>query len=139
MSEKEKQRFHEMAEQDKRRFDLEMQNYVPPKDIKVRGRKRQQMKDPNAPKRSLWVMVMSFSLNHSFMYQNLFPFCIFLAQSDGERTLFPFRTVLYVCGLVILVHSINSLKNLFLFTFPNFVLLRYWIELLSYGEKLSGK
>lgn len=53
MSEKEKQRFHEMAEQDKRRFDLEMQNYVPPKDIKVRGRKRQQMKDPNAPKRSL--------------------------------------------------------------------------------------
>lgn len=62
MSEKEKQRFHEMAEQDKRRFDLEMQNYVPPKDMKVRGRKRQQMKDPNAPKRSLWVMVMSFSL-----------------------------------------------------------------------------
>lgn len=53
MSEKEKQRFHEMAEQDKRRFDLEMQNYVPPKDMKVRGRKRQQMKDPNAPKRSL--------------------------------------------------------------------------------------
>nr|ALR81975.1 dsp protein [Bombyx mori] len=53
MSEKEKQRFHEMAEQDKHRFDLEMQNYVPPKDMKVRGRKRQQMKDPNAPKRSL--------------------------------------------------------------------------------------
>lgn len=53
MSEKEKQRFHEMAEQDKRRFDLEMQTYVPPKDMKVRGRKRQQMKDPNAPKRSL--------------------------------------------------------------------------------------
>lgn len=52
MSEKEKQRFHEMAEQDKRRYDLEMQNYVPPKDVKVRGRKRQ-VKDPNAPKRSL--------------------------------------------------------------------------------------
>ncbi|XP_049865618.1 high mobility group protein DSP1-like isoform X2 [Pectinophora gossypiella] len=54
MSEKEKARFHEMAEQDKKRYDLEMQNYVPPKDVKVgRGRKRQQVKDPNAPKRSL--------------------------------------------------------------------------------------
>ncbi|KAI5633614.1 HMG (high mobility group) box domain-containing protein [Phthorimaea operculella] len=54
MSEKEKQRFQEMAEQDKKRYDLEMQNYVPPKDMKVgRGRKRAQVKDPNAPKRSL--------------------------------------------------------------------------------------
>ncbi|CAH2234552.1 jg9172 [Pararge aegeria aegeria] len=53
MSEKEKERFHEMADQDKKRYDLEMQNYVPPKDVKVRGRKRQQHKDPNAPKRSL--------------------------------------------------------------------------------------
>ncbi|XP_037301537.1 high mobility group protein DSP1-like, partial [Manduca sexta] len=53
MSEKEKQRFHEMAEQDKQRFDLEMQSYVPPKDVKIRGRKRQTLKDPNAPKRSL--------------------------------------------------------------------------------------
>lgn len=53
MSEKEKQRFHEMAEQDKKRYDLQMQNYVPPKDVKVRGRKRSQLKDPNAPKRSL--------------------------------------------------------------------------------------
>lgn len=54
MSEKEKQRFHEMAEQDKKRYDLEMQSYVPPKDVKIgRGRRRQQYKDPNAPKRSL--------------------------------------------------------------------------------------
>lgn len=57
MTEKEKQRFQAMAENDKKRYDLEMQNYVPPKDMKVsgRGRKRQQIKDPNAPKRSLWV------------------------------------------------------------------------------------
>lgn len=56
MNEKEKQRFHEMAEQDKKRYDLEMQSYVPPKDVKVgRGRKRNVVKDPNAPKRSLWV------------------------------------------------------------------------------------
>ncbi|KAG7305656.1 hypothetical protein JYU34_009756 [Plutella xylostella] len=54
MSEKEKQRFHEMAEHDKKRYDLEMQTYVPPKDVKMgRGRKRHQIKDPNAPKRSL--------------------------------------------------------------------------------------
>ncbi|KOB51977.1 Dorsal switch protein 1, partial [Operophtera brumata] len=53
MTEEEKQRFHDMAEQDKKRFDLEMQSYVPPKDVKVRGRKRHTIKDPNAPKRSL--------------------------------------------------------------------------------------
>lgn len=56
MLDKEKQRFHEMAERDKKRYDLEMQSYVPPKGEKVgRGRKRKQIKDPNAPKRSLWV------------------------------------------------------------------------------------
>lgn len=54
MSEKEKQRFHAMAEHDKRRYDLEMQNYVPPKGAKIgRSKKRKQLKDPNAPKRSL--------------------------------------------------------------------------------------
>ncbi|VVC91726.1 unnamed protein product [Leptidea sinapis] len=53
MSVKEKARFHEMAVQDKQRYDIEMQNYVPPKDVKVRGRKKLQTKDPNAPKRSL--------------------------------------------------------------------------------------
>lgn len=54
MIDKERKRFHEMAEKDKQRYDLEMQNYVPPKGEKVgRGKKRKQIKDPNAPKRSL--------------------------------------------------------------------------------------
>lgn len=54
MLDKEKKRFHEMAEKDKARYDLEMQNYVPPKGVVVgRGKKRKQQKDPNAPKRSL--------------------------------------------------------------------------------------
>lgn len=54
MVDKEKKRFHEMAEKDKQRYDLEMQNYVPPKGVVVgRGKKRKQIKDPNAPKRSL--------------------------------------------------------------------------------------
>uniref|UniRef100_A0A1L8DD76 Putative dorsal switch protein 1 n=1 Tax=Nyssomyia neivai TaxID=330878 RepID=A0A1L8DD76_9DIPT len=54
MLDKEKKRFHEMAEKDKKRYDLEMQNYVPPKGTVVgRGKKRKQIKDPNAPKRSL--------------------------------------------------------------------------------------
>lgn len=70
MSEKEKQRFHEMAEHDKKRYDLEMQTYVPPKDVKMgRGRKRHQIKDPNAPKRSLWVMVMSLFNIVFFFYR----------------------------------------------------------------------
>lgn len=54
MLDKEKKRFHEMAEKDKQRYDLEMANYVPPKGVVVgRGKKRKQVKDPNAPKRSL--------------------------------------------------------------------------------------
>ncbi|VEN38142.1 unnamed protein product [Callosobruchus maculatus] len=53
MSDKEKKRFHEMAETDKKRYDAEMQNYTPPKGEKQRGKKRKQMKDPDAPKRSL--------------------------------------------------------------------------------------
>uniref|UniRef100_A0A1B0ASY1 HMG box domain-containing protein n=1 Tax=Glossina palpalis gambiensis TaxID=67801 RepID=A0A1B0ASY1_9MUSC len=54
MVDKEKKRFHEMAEKDKARYEMEMQNYVPPKGTVVgRGKKRKQPKDPNAPKRSL--------------------------------------------------------------------------------------
>lgn len=55
MSDKEKKRFHEMAEKDKKRYDAEMQNYTPPKgESKTgRGKKRKHIKDPNAPKRSL--------------------------------------------------------------------------------------
>jgi high mobility group protein B1 len=53
MLDKEKKRFHEMAENDKKRYDDEMKNYIPPKGEKQRGKKRKQIKDPNAPKRSL--------------------------------------------------------------------------------------
>lgn len=53
MSDKEKKRFHEMADKDKKRYDTEMQSYVPPKGEKISRKKRKQMKDPNAPKRSL--------------------------------------------------------------------------------------
>lgn len=53
MSEKEKKRFQEMADRDKKRYEMEMQDYVPPKGEKGRGKKRRHTKDPNAPKRSL--------------------------------------------------------------------------------------
>lgn len=53
MSEKEKKRFQEMADRDKKRYELEMQDYVPAKGDKGRGKKRRHTKDPNAPKRSL--------------------------------------------------------------------------------------
>jgi len=49
MSDKEKQRFHNLAEKDKARFNKEMSTYVPPKGTK-KGKKK---KDPNAPKRAL--------------------------------------------------------------------------------------
>jgi high mobility group protein B1 len=54
MSDNEKKRFQEMADVDKKRYELEMQSYVPPKGEKVgRGKKRRHTKDPLAPKRSL--------------------------------------------------------------------------------------
>jgi hypothetical protein len=49
MNEKEKKRFQGLAEEDKKRYDKEMKNYVPPKN----GKKRKRTKDPNAPKRAL--------------------------------------------------------------------------------------
>lgn len=71
MLDKEKKRFHEMAEKDKARYDLEMQNYVPPKGVVIgRGKKRKQIKDPNAPKRSLYVtkmMILSLACSEIFM------------------------------------------------------------------------
>jgi len=50
MSDKEKQRFHQLAEKDRKRYEGEMSNYKPPKGEK---RKRKKAKDPNAPKRAL--------------------------------------------------------------------------------------
>jgi len=53
MSAKEKQRFEEMAEKDKGRYDREMENFD--KSGGGRGGKRKRPKDPNAPKRALSV------------------------------------------------------------------------------------
>jgi len=53
MSDKEKTRFHGMAEKDKKRYEVEMANFKPPKGEKGKGKKRKRSKDPNAPKRSL--------------------------------------------------------------------------------------
>ena len=51
MDDKEKQRFYDLAEKDKSRYDNEMLGYTGPKTS--RSRKRRQRKDPNAPKRAL--------------------------------------------------------------------------------------
>lgn len=51
MNDKEKGRFHTMAEKDKSRYEKEMKGWVPPKGEK--GKKRKRVKDPNAPKRAL--------------------------------------------------------------------------------------
>jgi len=51
MNDKEKQRFHGMAEKDKKRYETEMSGWKPPKGEK--GKKRKRVKDPNAPKRAL--------------------------------------------------------------------------------------
>jgi len=53
ISEKEKKRFQDMADRDKNRYEHEMKDYVPVKGEKGHGKKRRQVKDPNAPKRSL--------------------------------------------------------------------------------------
>ena len=56
MSPKEKKRFEELAEKDKNRYQKEMANYTPPAGASGSskgGKKRS--KDPNAPKRALYV------------------------------------------------------------------------------------
>jgi len=52
MSAKDKKRFEDMAAKDKVRYDKEMVNYEPSKEA---GGKRK--KDPNAPKRALYVIL----------------------------------------------------------------------------------
>lgn len=52
MSESEKKKFIQLADKDKKRYDSEMANYVPPKDVKGKKGKKAK-KDPNAPKRAL--------------------------------------------------------------------------------------
>ncbi|XP_060793833.1 high mobility group protein B2b isoform X1 [Neoarius graeffei] len=44
----EKKKFEDLAKADKDRYDREMENYVPPKGM---GKKERKKKDPNAPKR----------------------------------------------------------------------------------------
>jgi high mobility group protein B1 len=51
LNEQEKKRFHDLAEQDKMRYEQQMQSYVSP--VGVRGAKRKPAKDPNAPKKAL--------------------------------------------------------------------------------------
>jgi len=54
MVDKEKKRFQDMADRDKQRYEHEMQSYIPAPGAKGgRGKKAKQIKDPNAPKRSL--------------------------------------------------------------------------------------
>ena len=53
MNDKEKKRFQDMAERDKKRYEVEMANYTPLKGEKGKGKKRKRVKDPNAPKRAL--------------------------------------------------------------------------------------
>ena len=52
MTDKEKQRFAEMADNDKQRYDREMASYSPPAG-ESNGQRKRKKKDPNAPKRPL--------------------------------------------------------------------------------------
>uniref|UniRef100_A0A2P2I090 High mobility group protein DSP1-like n=1 Tax=Hirondellea gigas TaxID=1518452 RepID=A0A2P2I090_9CRUS len=57
MSEKEKEKFHEMSSEDKERYAEQMKDYVPPPGTTPRGRRRRRgskkERDPNKPKRAL--------------------------------------------------------------------------------------
>jgi len=56
MSDKEKQKFHSLAEDDKKRYDEQMKDFVPPPGMGRRGRRARgskRPKDPNKPKRAL--------------------------------------------------------------------------------------
>ena len=59
MTDKEKQRFHEMAMEDKERYEFQMKDYVPPPGMphhftgRRRRRRVRRERDPNKPKRAL--------------------------------------------------------------------------------------
>ena len=55
LSEDDKKRFQELAEIDKKRYEDQMKDYTPPEGVvdKRGGKKRRQVKDPNAPKKSM--------------------------------------------------------------------------------------
>ncbi|XP_042872849.1 high mobility group protein DSP1-like [Penaeus japonicus] len=55
MSDKEKKKFHDLAEEDKKRYDEEMKDFVPSPGAGRRGRRARgrRPKDPNKPKRAL--------------------------------------------------------------------------------------
>ena len=57
MTPKDKKRFDDMSSKDKVRYDREMAHYVPSGDAGAKGGKRKK-KDPNAPKRALYVMAI---------------------------------------------------------------------------------
>ena len=57
MGPKEKKRFEEMAEKDKERYERELAQFATVNPGLVRGRKRKRTKDPNAPKRALYVFI----------------------------------------------------------------------------------
>ena len=66
MDERAKERFHDLAERDKQRLDLEMANYVPP-EKKAAKRKR----DPDAPKRPLSVFFSPLTI-FLFIYPHIY-------------------------------------------------------------------
>lgn len=112
MLDKEKKRFHEMAEKDKARYDLEMQNYVPPKGVVLgRGKKRKQIKDPNAPKRSLYVfrstqaMIITSSTKiafHLLISYFWFYFFSFIGRpSSGSATMSAQKSRLWIQNTVL--------------------------------------
>lgn len=87
MSDKEKQRFQLMADRDKQRFDDEMKSYEGP--FGGRVTKKKQVKDPNAPKRSLsaffwWELVKLISWTLC-KYLNVSRFCQDLRQQVKEQ------------------------------------------------------
>ena len=59
MKDKEKKRFEDMAAKDKVRYDKEMANYTPPAGGDGGKKGKRKKKDPNAPKRPLWVYFWS--------------------------------------------------------------------------------
>nr|BAN21124.1 high mobility group B1, putative [Riptortus pedestris] len=70
MSEKERKRFHELADQDKKRYETEMETYIPSENEKGRrGKKRKQIKDPKAPKRPLTAFFLFISDERSNVKQ----------------------------------------------------------------------
>lgn len=77
-----KKKYLALADADKVRYTREMANYVPPDGIGKKGRGAKKPKDPNKPKRAMWV-TSSVGICYAAMYWIINQYCFGLHKKES--------------------------------------------------------